>query len=144
MIPERAFKKLEALYGELAGELPSVGGVCTACGECCHFDRMDHELYATRLEIEYMKQCGRPPDWSRGPDVCPFLSPEGKCGARAHRPLGCRTYFRVIGDRPGAEALYEKYLRGIREICREEGGEYTRVLAVLQSEGTRPWPSLSV
>ena len=141
MIPETAFHKLEDVYRALDGDLPSVGGVCTACGRCCNFAESDFELYASRLEIEYMKRSTRDLDTARGPDVCPFLTDRNQCGAREHRALGCRTYFRVIRDRPGSEALYEKYLARIKRICDEEGipWAYARVLPVLEKEGKQAW-----
>ena len=87
-----------------------------------------------------MKQAGMNLDGSRGDRVCPFLTQEDKCGARQHRALGCRTYFRIVADREGAEALYEKYHGEIKTICVQEGipWEYQAVLPALRREGQRP------
>lgn len=88
---DRAFTTLRELYTRLDAELAMLAPACSACGNCCDFERAGHILYATELETRYAIAQSPPPpanDFSR----CPYQDGSA-CTARAGRPLGCRVYF---------------------------------------------------
>ncbi|MCD8140751.1 MAG: hypothetical protein LUE17_13405 [Planctomycetaceae bacterium] len=97
--PHEPFRRLAALYQALDDDLAAHGATCRGCGECCRFDRVDHILYASDLEREYLLGIGPPPpvppddaDLVRRGLRCPYQS-GGACLARAGRVLGCRLHF---------------------------------------------------
>ncbi|MBN2710836.1 MAG: YkgJ family cysteine cluster protein [Planctomycetes bacterium] len=88
---DEAREELAQLYRDLAVELSELGVECTACGKCCHFDEMEHILYATMLEAQHLLRLA-----GNGVEAsqlrCPYQVEE-KCTAREGRPLGCRLHF---------------------------------------------------
>ncbi|MCD8349216.1 MAG: hypothetical protein LUC93_01210 [Planctomycetaceae bacterium] len=93
------FRRLAALYQALDDELAALAVSCRGCGECCRFDRVDHILYASDLERDYLLSMGEPPAVPAGDaDLvarglrCPYQS-DGACLAREGRVLGCRLHF---------------------------------------------------
>ena len=89
MIPidrAEAFRDLEAVYAELDADLSALTPRCELSGRCCKFRDYKHQLWTTRLELEYLLQKEGPPPV--GPDgVCPWLK-AGQCSVRDHRMLG--------------------------------------------------------
>ena len=93
-------KEIEKLYDDIEGHLAGLNLNCENCGKCCDFDRFDHRLYVTTLEILYFwnnlnkQKISFPQDlisdqkFSR----CPYQQGQG-CLARAFRPSGCRIFF---------------------------------------------------
>lgn len=91
--------RLRLLYRDLDAELARLGVACRGCGECCHFDKVDHILYASELERRLLAVDAVP---SSNPDAsveqlsgglrCPFQE-RGRCMAREGRVLGCRLHF---------------------------------------------------
>ena len=48
-------------------------------------------------------------------NVCPFLQ-EARCAIRPFRPLGCRLFFCDMSWADESSALYEKYMKRLRDI----------------------------
>lgn len=102
---DEKWRRLAGFYRELDAELERLGPECRGCGECCRFDRVDHILYASDFEREYLLRISAAPEPSGG-DVdllsrglrCPFQRDDG-CTARDGRVLGCRLHFcEGLGD----------------------------------------------
>lgn len=125
----KAFDRLAALYAALAAELaagageagPGAGSSCRACGECCHFEAVEHTLFASELEWAYARAvAGAPPT---GPAQaakaaasarCPYQV-DGRCLAHRARPLGCRLYF-CAAPSDGDDARAERHHRALKAI----------------------------
>jgi len=137
-----AYRALEALYDELRAELDSLGPACRLTGRCCHLKEFGHQLWATRLEIEYLlEKAGFPGRIPEG--VCPFLDGE-VCAARPYRMLACRTFFCEASFRHHMGPLHEKYHRRVRDLHRLAGWpyEYVEFLGELaRRAGARPDPA---
>lgn len=114
-----AFRELKAIYSDLEGEHRPV---CVRTGRCCRFGEFGHQLWMTRLEVEYLlERAGLPEGGDEG--VCPFLK-GGECAVRDRRMLGCRIYFCDASYTSVMTQLYEKYHRRIREAHRRHGVPY--------------------
>lgn len=115
-----AFVELEELYARVAKWVESSRVVCLARGICCHFEEAEHKLMGSGLEADFCvdrhPEAGDP----AGPGRCPYHQ-EGKCTARAGRPLGCRTYFCHAGYSDALEAGHEEFLAEIRQIEQRHG-----------------------
>ncbi len=117
-----AFRDLEAVYAELESDLASLTPRCELSGRCCRFREYDHQLWTTRLELEYlMSKQGPPPPGEEG--VCPWLQ-EGRCSVRDHRMLGCRIYFCNDSFRSSMGPLYEKHHARLRDLHRRHDVPY--------------------
>ncbi|HHT9125049.1 MAG TPA: hypothetical protein ACFYD6_04440 [Candidatus Brocadiia bacterium] len=130
--------KLQRIYKELDEELASASGGspgCDACGECCNFAKFDHVLYATTIEVDYIKRnvsevgarCNVPlqsaSDGSHK-DVCPFLV-DKKCSIRDYRTLGCRVFFcNPNYQRNLSQEIYNKYYRKIKDLANTHDLEW--------------------
>jgi Fe-S-cluster containining protein len=120
-VPE-FFQEIEEVYRQVDEEIRATGAVCWLRGDCCDFEASPHKLYASSIEIAYVKD--RYPDpFPLGSVLCPFWK-DRKCTERERRPLGCRTYFCDVRFRDQLEAIYEKHHRKIREIADRHGLEY--------------------
>ena len=118
-------KELHKVYKDLDRDISILAPSCRACGECCDFDKYDHRLYTSDLEMDYVLKLAGPPKMLIDIDNgrCPYLS-GNKCTVREHRPLGCRTFYCQDGWNATSSDLYEKYLRRIKDICAENGREW--------------------
>lgn len=109
------------LYRQLDMELAALGEICTGCGTCCHFDKMDHILYASTLERELMRQAARPESMDADEELiaagkrCPFQE-HTQCRAREGRTLGCRLHFCHGAHTPHVENLSEYYHERLKEL----------------------------
>jgi hypothetical protein len=139
---QAAYRALEALYAELQSELDAIGPACRLTGRCCHLKEFGHQLWATRLEIEYLlERAGFPKGLPDG--VCPYLEEEA-CGARPYRMLACRTFFCEASFRYHMGPLHERYHRRVRDLHRLAGWpyEYVEFLGELARRvGTPPGPA---
>jgi Fe-S-cluster containining protein len=125
-LPPAASKELEAVYQELDSQVRALGVACWARGDCCDFERCDHRLYASTVEIAYVLEKRAETLTAGGPGsakLCPFWK-EGKCTERERRPLGCRTFFCDRRYREPLEALYENYHRRLRELAERHALEW--------------------
>jgi Fe-S-cluster containining protein len=120
-----AFTELRAVYARLATELEPFRRSCDTRGVCCNFTKTGHMLYVTGLEAAEMANSGEAPDLSlAAAGTCPFL--KGKmCGIREHRALGCRIYFCDRTYEEDRNAIYERYLKEIRQIEAAHGIDHT-------------------
>lgn len=113
---EHAFAELEKLYQKAEEELNALGASCRACGECCHFKKSGHELFATTLEVCYLVGRTGMPAGAVTDDVCPYLEEE-RCSARDHRTLACRVFFCGKKLESSFASIYEKYRKEIGKVC---------------------------
>ena len=121
------FLDLESVYAELEADLAALGPRCQLSGRCCRFREYGHQLWTTRLELEYLLTKEGPPKAARsqaGSDgVCPWLR-EGQCSVRDHRMLGCRIFFCDEAYESSMGPLYEKHHARIRELHRRHNVPY--------------------
>ena len=132
-LPDSLSSELEAIYQELDSEVRALGVACWARGDCCDFERCDHRLYASSVEIAHVS-AKRGQDFPRGSVLCPFWL-DGICTERERRPLGCRTYFCDRRYKVPLEALYEKHYRRIQRAAEAHGYafRYEPFVAALRS-----------
>ena len=139
---KRAFARLAELYAALEQEMgrQDPAPVCELRGVCCDFERADHVLYASRLETDFaaeqLAELG--PEARKAPadrTLCPYWD-RGRCGNRAGRPLGCRTYFCDPSWEGRGERIYEKFYAEIRAIAEATGypWSYDRFVTALPAE----------
>ncbi len=114
-LPGPVRSEIESIYRDLEAEIRALGVGCWARGDCCDFERCDHKLYASSLEVAYVKE-KHPKPFPLDGVLCPFWK-EGKCTERERRPLGCRTHFCDRRYRTQLESLYEKHYRRIRGLA---------------------------
>ena len=119
---EEVDRGLEEIYAELDRELAVLRPLCQTSGRCCKFKEFGHQLWTTRLELDYLvDHAGPPPVGEEG--KCPYLR-DGLCGVRDHRMLGCRIFFCDPGYAGAMGPLYEKYHAKIKELHRGHDVEY--------------------
>jgi len=118
------WRELEELYADLGRELEALRPLCQSSGRCCRFKAYGHQLWTTRLELDYLvAHAGLPEGLSRESGTCPYLK-DGLCSVRDHRMLGCRIYFCDAGYAGAMSPLYEKYHARIKELHRRHGVAY--------------------
>lgn len=132
----KLFDRLESLYKNLGQDLKQLPQPCTTCGNCCNFQKAEHRLYVTSLEMAYLLE--HAPNFNPHlleKDICPYQL-NHLCSVRNHRMLGCRTFFskHKAEDRIRFETIHEKYLAKIRIIYKEEQlkWEYKDVISYLK------------
>jgi Fe-S-cluster containining protein len=138
--PRDARMELEAIYRDVDAATRSLGVGCWARGDCCDFDRCDHVLYASSVELAYVRE-KHPEAFPAHDALCPFWK-EGKCTERERRPLGCRTYFCDRRYRNELEALHESHYRRIRDLAARLGlaWAYAPFVASLRDASGRQAP----
>jgi len=122
-IPEPAFAELEQAYRELAQEILRTPARCTACGRCCRFGEQAFVLYASSLEVAYLRRTAPPPPPAPPDGRCPYQK-NNLCTVHSARPLGCRVYHSNPEFEPFMAEIYEKYHERVREICSRWEIEY--------------------
>ena len=97
---------VQRLYDRVGRAVAQASPRCEMSGRCCHFDEAGHELWSSRLEVEFALEHadGVPP---AAPGRCPWHV-DGLCTLRAGRPLGCRTYFCDTTWTEAGQALHEQ------------------------------------
>ena len=60
-----AFRELERVYADLEAELAERRPRCELSGRCCRFAEVGHQLWTTRLELEYLREHAGPPPAGR-------------------------------------------------------------------------------
>jgi Fe-S-cluster containining protein len=121
-LPSALREALAALYLEVDEAIVASGAVCWLRGDCCDFERTDHRLYASSLEIAYVREA-RPEPFAAEGVLCPFWK-AGRCTERERRPLGCRTYFCDPRVKLETEALYERFHSRLKALCEAHGFPY--------------------
>jgi len=135
---EAAYRELERVYAELDRELTALRPLCRTSGRCCKFKEYGHQLWTTRLELDYLEaKAGIPSTIPEG--VCPWLE-KGLCSVRDHRMLGCRIYFCDPDYASSMNPLYERYHLKIKEVHRHHAipYEYAELISALRSGASRP------
>lgn len=113
---------LVALYAEVDEVVARHRPVCDVSGRCCRFDEVDHELWATELEIAHaVSVAGGVPEASAG--LCPWHV-EGLCTLRDGRPLGCRTYFCDPAWAQTGPEVHELFHRRLGALHEKHGAVY--------------------
>jgi Fe-S-cluster containining protein len=134
------WRDVEGIYADLDRELAALRPLCRSSGRCCRFKAFGHQLWTTRLELDYLvAHQGLPENPSREDGSCPYLK-DGLCSVRDHRMLGCRIYFCDAGYAGAMGPLYEKYHARIKELHRRHGEayQYGELLSSLRDrEGTK-------
>lgn len=128
--------KLQGIYKELDEELAKVSPGCDACGECCNFGKFDHVLYATMIEVNYIKRNVSVPQNHSDKNICPFLVDQ-KCTIRDYRTLGCRVFYCNPNYQKNlSQEIYNKYYRKIKDLAHTHDLEwrYAPMLQLLYQE----------
>ncbi|MBI1851202.1 MAG: hypothetical protein HYR85_12740 [Planctomycetes bacterium] len=126
-----ALERLEALYRDVDAAIAAAAPRCELSGRCCDFDRFEHVLFATDLEVAYLlaRTPGADPStsallsWKPDGKLCPFWK-NRLCMAREGRPLGCRIYFCDPSYRDRMPEIGEEYQRRLRTIHDDLDIEY--------------------
>lgn len=115
--------ELEGIYADLDRELATLRPLCQKSSRCCRFNDYGHQLWTTRVELDYLVAREGPPPPGTPEGVCPYLK-DGLCGVRDHRMLGCRIYFCDPGYASAMNPLYEKYHARIKDLHRRHAVPY--------------------
>ncbi len=107
------------LYRDLDADIARRGWKCNACGKCCRFAELGHELYCTEIEAEYLSEASEMTEETLD-ETCPFLR-EGRCSRRERRTICCRTYFCAEAGKGDMEAVTEEFLRRLRILHDQKG-----------------------
>lgn len=114
-LPAALRDEVEAVYRDVDQAVRALGVACWVRGDCCDFERSEHRLYASTVEIAYTRE-KHPAPFPGGSVLCPFWR-QGKCTERERRPLGCRTYFCDARYRDQLQDLYEQGHRRLRRAA---------------------------
>jgi len=121
-LSDAARAELEAIYARVDEAIRATGAVCILRGDCCDFPRQEHRLWASSVEIAWVRE-KHPSPFPPRDELCPFWK-EGLCTERERRPLGCRTYFCDPRTRDATEAVYERFHEEIRALADRHGLPY--------------------
>jgi Fe-S-cluster containining protein len=91
---------------------------CEGCGRCCDFSAGGFLLFASSVEVAWLRTRATP--LSVRPGRCPFQS-AGRCAVRPWRPLGCRLYFCRLGTSAPQYEIYERFQQRLVQIARRFG-----------------------
>lgn len=125
-------------YRRLDAELAVLSLKCEGCGVCCHFDRVDHILYASGLERRFLALEGiLPPRPDASGELlaaglrCPYQA-GGRCHAREGRVLGCRLHFCSWADTEAEGEVAERWHAELKRLHDEfgEAWEYRPLLPI--------------
>lgn len=124
------FEAMRNFYRDLDEELSGLEVSCRGCGCCCHFDVVDHILYASGLERRYLVRVAGPqPLADAEPEQlawglrCPYQS-GGRCQAREGRALGCRLYHCDWPDGVDEDMVYQRWHERLKRLHDELGEEW--------------------
>src|SRR3972149_3572381 len=118
VLQENLYSELSLLYQHLEKELTQLNPGCNMCGTCCNFSAFDHILYASSIEVGYITQHVKVPDFTITDNVCPFLK-DNQCSIRDFRTLGCRIFYCNPHYKENMYTLYEKYYFMIKELLKK-------------------------
>lgn len=111
------------LYAEVDREVAAAGPLCVASGRCCRFKEHGHVLYLSNIEAATLLDAAPPYETPVGSEFCPFQK-NNLCTAREPRPLGCRIYFCDPAYQETGNAITERALQTMKELCVAEGIEW--------------------
>lgn len=132
----QALEALGELYHSLEREVAALNPRCELRGRCCDFPVSGLTLYATEIEVEYLKlrhPRGRQPaaHW------CPHYV-GGRCEAREGRPLGCRLYFCDPDRQSDLEQLSMRYHQELKRLHRAHDIPYRYAPFLMQVRSATP------
>lgn len=114
---------MEEFYCEVDRTVAVYSPVCRNRGLCCRFETYGHRLYATTAEVAFfvrgMADRWRPPIQGS----CQFQV-EGRCVARAFRPLGCRIFFCDPAAADWQSREYERHLLVLKGLMDKLDVDY--------------------
>ncbi len=123
----RFYERVDAAVAE---RVAALGLECRGCGACCHFDVVDHILYASGLERAYLRAAATLPE---NPDAdaalrarglrCPFQK-DNRCEARAARVLGCRLHFCGWNDSSEESDFSERWHAELQALHASLGADW--------------------
>lgn len=116
-------QELEAIYRQVDAEVQATGVTCWVRGLCCDFEKLEHVLYASSIELAFAEEA-LPPGLEPAGRLCPFWR-DRLCTLRERRPLGCRTYFCDARGRDRREDIYERYYDRLKALARRLGLPWT-------------------
>ena len=118
---ETLIAKIDELYRWLDAQVAAMEITppgCTACGQCCDFQRYGHRLYVTAVEMFYFAHhCGTAGVRPMPEGHCPYLK-DNQCTAYSHRFAGCRIY-QCRGDESRQSELSEEALTKLKALGEE-------------------------
>jgi len=120
--PESFRAELHALYADLDEAIRRAGPTCALSGRCCRFAEYGHTLFLSAPEFALLRADAPAP--SRPVDAgatCPWQDAQGRCTARAARPLGCRVYFCDPSYRGRDHELSEAFLGRLKALVDRLG-----------------------
>jgi Fe-S-cluster containining protein len=107
---------VEKLYNWIDQQVENTGD-CKACGDCCDFEKFDHRLYVTSVELAYFTEKMKHDLRKMDTTVCPYRV-EGKCTVYPYRFAGCRIF--ACGRNADTESsLSEETLGKLKQIGEE-------------------------
>jgi hypothetical protein len=114
--------ELAALYEALDQAIAVHEPSCMLSGCCCRFREYGHTLFLSEPEAVLLvadaPQPVRPLDAG---ETCPWQDAQGRCTARAARPLGCRVFFCDPKFETAAHELSETFLSRLKHVCQIHG-----------------------
>jgi hypothetical protein len=117
-----ALARLGELYADLDAELAALAPRCELSGRCCDFQKSGLTLFATDLELQWLRERTRG-GRNHDPALCPHWV-AGRCEARDGRPLGCRLYFCDASKAAALDDLSVRYHARLKRIHDETGQPY--------------------
>ncbi len=117
-LTQNLYSDLRTIYQHLEKELMLLNPGCNKCGTCCNFTAFDHVLYASNIEVDFIVQNVKVPDFNVSDNVCPFLK-DNQCSIRDFRTLGCRVFYCDPQYKEVLPTLYEKCYRLIKDLSKK-------------------------
>jgi hypothetical protein len=113
---------LRGLYEQLDQEVARLGPICQLSGRCCRFAEYGHTLFVSAAEVQFLLRASPKPHrpLDRG-ETCPWQDSQGRCTARAARPLGCRVYYCDASYQSAAFEISERYITQLKRLTENHG-----------------------
>jgi hypothetical protein len=113
-------RALQTFYREVDEEIAQAGPLCRLSGCCCRFEEYGHTLFVSAPEALLL--LADAPEPARAIDegaTCPWQAADGRCTARAARPLGCRLFFCDPSFEARMPALAESSIGRLKRLAEE-------------------------
>ena len=115
------------VYGALDARVAERQPVCINRGECCRFASFGHKLFVTPVELAYFVATrGEAPAGGGERGTCPHHV-DGRCEARAARPVGCRVFYCDPASQGWQPGETEATLLELKELHRRFNVPYVYV-----------------
>ncbi len=113
---------VDAIYAWVDEQVQLAAPRCEISGRCCRFREYGHRLYISGVEADRLLQLPLPEphakqDWNllTVREQCPYQV-QGRCEARAARPLGCRIFFCDPNYEQRAGEITEEALQRLKQV----------------------------